>query len=127
MRGSDRSGKNAPSCGVVSGIDPRSGRRFVNQVFLGFTGGAGAPTTDGWLTIAHVGNAGLCFIDAVEIEPAIIEASRWFDDVSGRPLDDPRVRLLLDDARSSGLIAGAIQRAGLSGVDVALPRAEQKR
>jgi polar amino acid transport system substrate-binding protein len=34
---------------------------------------------------------------------------------------------MLDDARSSGLIAGAIQRAGLSGVDVALPRAEQKR
>ena len=39
-------------------------------------------------------------IDAVEIEPAIVEASRWFDDVSGRPLDDPRVRLVLDDARS---------------------------
>jgi polar amino acid transport system substrate-binding protein len=37
------------------------------------------------------------------------------------------VDALLDDARSSGLIAGAIQRAGLSGVDVALPRAEQKR
>ena len=39
-------------------------------------------------------------IDAVEIEPAIVEASRWFDDVSGSPLDDPRVRLVLDDARS---------------------------
>lgn len=37
------------------------------------------------------------------------------------------VDAMLDDARSSGLIAGAIQRAGLSGVDVALPRAEQKR
>ena len=37
------------------------------------------------------------------------------------------VDAVLDDARSSGLIAGAIQRAGLSGVDVALPRAEQKR
>jgi len=39
-------------------------------------------------------------IDAVEIEPAIVEASRWFDDVSGSPLDDPRVRMVLDDARS---------------------------
>jgi spermidine synthase len=39
-------------------------------------------------------------IDAVEIEPAIIEASRWFDDVSGKPLEDPRVHLVLDDARS---------------------------
>ena len=34
---------------------------------------------------------------------------------------------LIDDARTSGLIAGSIKRAGLSGVDVALPRAEQKR
>ena len=37
------------------------------------------------------------------------------------------VDAFLDEARSSGLIAGSIQRAGLSGVDVALPRAEQKR
>jgi polar amino acid transport system substrate-binding protein len=37
------------------------------------------------------------------------------------------VDALIDDARSSGLIAGAIHRAGLSGVDVAPPRTEQKR
>ncbi|HEY8516192.1 MAG TPA: fused MFS/spermidine synthase [Candidatus Binatia bacterium] len=39
-------------------------------------------------------------IDAVEIEPAIVEASRFFDRVSGSPLDDPRVHVVLDDARS---------------------------
>jgi spermidine synthase len=39
-------------------------------------------------------------IDAVEIEPAIVEASRFFDRESGRPLDDPRTRMILDDARS---------------------------
>lgn len=33
----------------------------------------------------------------------------------------------LDEARSSGLIAGSIARAGLSGVDVAPPRAAQRR
>lgn len=32
----------------------------------------------------------------------------------------------LDEARSSGLIAGSIERAGLSGVDVAPPRATQR-
>jgi polar amino acid transport system substrate-binding protein len=37
------------------------------------------------------------------------------------------VDAVIDDARSSGLIAGAIQRAGLSGVDVALPQSQQKR
>jgi spermidine synthase len=39
-------------------------------------------------------------IDAVEIEPAIVEASRFFDAQSGRPLEDPRMRLVLDDART---------------------------
>jgi len=34
---------------------------------------------------------------------------------------------VLDEARTSGLIAGAIERADLSGVDVAPPRDQQKR
>lgn len=34
-----------------------------------------------------------------EIEPAVIEASRYFDRVNHQPLEDPRVRLVLDDAR----------------------------
>ncbi|MEW6271791.1 MAG: tetratricopeptide repeat protein, partial [Thermodesulfobacteriota bacterium] len=47
-----------------------------------------------------VRHAGVERVDAVEIEPAIVEASRFFDRESGRPLDDPRVELVLDDARS---------------------------
>jgi len=47
-----------------------------------------------------VRHAGVERVDAVEIEPAIVEASRFFDDESGSPLDEPRVRLVLDDARS---------------------------
>jgi polar amino acid transport system substrate-binding protein len=43
-----------------------------------------------------------------------------------KPLMDV-VEKLLDEARSSGLIAGAIARAGLAGVDVAPPRSAQKR
>jgi N-methylhydantoinase B len=57
-----------PAVGVISGIHPRTGEPFVNQVFLGFTGGAASSTTDAWLTIAHVGNAGLCNIDSVELD-----------------------------------------------------------
>src|SRR5579864_4474264 len=57
-----------PALGVISGIDPRTGRAFVNQLFLAFTGGAGAPRSDAWLTMAHVGNAGLCCIDSVEVD-----------------------------------------------------------
>lgn len=37
-------------------------------------------------------------VDCVEISPEVVEASRFFDDVSRRPLDDPRVRVYIDDA-----------------------------
>jgi len=43
-----------PSIGVISGIDPKTGHAFINQLFLGFTGGAGAPFADAWQTIGHV-------------------------------------------------------------------------
>jgi len=53
-------GANLPaSRGVFSGIDPRSGKAFVNQVFLGSSGGAGSPQADGWLHYSHAGNGGM--------------------------------------------------------------------
>jgi len=36
----------------------------------------------------------------LELEPAVIEASRYFDSFSGNILDDPRVTLVMDDARN---------------------------
>jgi N-methylhydantoinase B len=57
-----------PAVGVVSGVDPETNQPFVNQVFLGFSGGAAAPHADAWLSIAHVGNGGLCFHDSVELD-----------------------------------------------------------
>jgi N-methylhydantoinase B len=58
----------APGIGVVSGLDSRTSEPFVTQVFLALAGGAGAPRTDRWLTIGHVGNGGLVFIDSVELD-----------------------------------------------------------
>ena len=55
-----------PSCGVVSGV--HHGKPFVNEVYLGCTGGAGAPMADGWLTILHAGNAGMCYQDSIEVD-----------------------------------------------------------
>lgn len=57
-----------PAVGVISGRHPETDRPFVNQVFLGMTSGAAAPRCDAWLTIGHVGNAGLCFLDSVELD-----------------------------------------------------------
>lgn len=45
-------------------------------------------------------------LDVVELEPAIVRASHYFDHVNGRPLDDPRTRLLVDDARAVLLRGG---------------------
>lgn len=39
-------------------------------------------------------------VDVVEIEPAVLDASHYFDPWNHRPLEDPRVRTILDDGRS---------------------------
>jgi hypothetical protein len=39
-------------------------------------------------------------VDEFEIEPAVVEASGYFDEINGRPLDDPRLRFVMGDARS---------------------------
>jgi N-methylhydantoinase B len=74
-----------PSSGVVSGV--HDGEPFVNEVYLGCTGGAGTPTTDGWLTIMHVGNAGMCYQDSIEVDelrhPIFVHARRLMPDTEG--------------------------------------------
>ena len=39
-------------------------------------------------------------IEVIEIEPAVIEGSRFFHKVNGGIYDDPSIRIILDDARS---------------------------
>jgi len=39
-------------------------------------------------------------VTCVELEPAVIEASRHFEDVNNRPLEDPRLRLVSNDGRN---------------------------
>jgi len=39
-------------------------------------------------------------LDCIELEPAAVEASRFFEHVNHRPLNDPRLRLIIDDARA---------------------------
>lgn len=76
-----------PAAGVISGIDPRSGERFVNQVFLGFSGGAARAGTDAWITTAHVGNGGLCYQDSIELaelyQPIRVRVRRFVEDSEG--------------------------------------------
>ena len=58
-----------PGMGVISGTDPRrDDEPFVNQVHIGVSGGAGTPVSDGFLSIIHAGNAGMCRIDSIEVD-----------------------------------------------------------
>jgi N-methylhydantoinase B len=77
-----------PCTGVVSGVHPGSNRPFVNQIFLGLSGGAAAPAADAWQTICHVGNAGLCYVDSIELDelrqPIRIHERRFMTDREGK-------------------------------------------
>ena len=76
-----------PSVGVISGNKPESGEAFVNQIFLGFGGGAAAPSADAWVTIGHVGNAGLCYQDSTEVDeqvfPIFVKSRQFVADTGG--------------------------------------------
>jgi N-methylhydantoinase B len=76
------------SMAVISGVDPRhGGGRFVNQLILAVTGGAGAPHADGWLTILGIGAAGFLYRDSVEIDemkyPIVVHEQRIVPDSEG--------------------------------------------
>ena len=77
-----------PTCGVISGRNPRRGNElYVNQLILGVTGGAGAPEADAWMTIVHVGNAGMCRQDSIEVDelshPLHVSCRRLLADTEG--------------------------------------------
>jgi N-methylhydantoinase B len=76
-----------PAVGVVSGLDEAKGEPFVNQVFLGLTGGAGAPEADCWQSICHVGNGGLCYQDSIELDelrqPIYVKVRTFAPDTEG--------------------------------------------
>jgi N-methylhydantoinase B len=77
-----------PGIGVISGRDPRhDDAPFVNQVHLAISGGAGTPASDGFLSIIHAGNAGLCRVDVVEVDelhhPIIVTSRRLVPDTEG--------------------------------------------
>jgi thioredoxin-like negative regulator of GroEL len=46
-------------------------------------------------------------VDCLELEPAVVAGSRFFDAQSSAPLDDPRVRLVVNDARNDLLVRSA--------------------
>jgi spermidine synthase len=52
------------------------------------------------VTLGSVEQFPLKHVTCVELEPAVIEASHYFDDVNNRPLEDPRLKLIANDGRN---------------------------
>jgi N-methylhydantoinase B len=66
----------------ISGKDSRrDNATYVNMLTLGQTCGAGTPWSDGWLTIAHVGNGGQVMRDSTEIDELMYPIRIWVDRV----------------------------------------------
>jgi len=74
---------------VLLADDPRS------ALIIGYASG---------ITVGAVTQYPVEQVTAVEIEPAILEASRWFDPYNHRPLDNPRVRVSRNDGRNYLLV-----------------------
>ena len=78
------------------------------QVFLGEIGPLVAPRTEralmiGFATGVTVGSilqSPVGSVDCVEIEPAAVASGRFFDRVNNHPLDDLRLRIVIDDVRT---------------------------
>jgi N-methylhydantoinase B len=99
---------NPPAKGVLSGVDPRTGKRFINQLFLGSTGGPGTAQGDAWLTYSHVGNGAMAYIESIEMaelhHPILV-----------------RERALLPDSEGAGKHCGAPSlRISLEALDTSL-------
>ena len=65
--------------GVISGRVPfKNGHPYVNQVFIGYAGGAALDGHDGWLTYCGPANGGLINLNSIEVDesmyPIIIES-----------------------------------------------------
>ncbi len=130
-----REGINAS---VILGTDPRGKDLWLRvggkvdastldmetQVLLGLLPAALADSGARALVIGHgsgvttasvlAGGAGAT--EVVELEPGVIDASRWFHSKGEDPLDDPRTTLVMGDARTH-----LLHSAGLYGLIVSEP------
>ncbi|MBI4545629.1 MAG: fused MFS/spermidine synthase [Gemmatimonadetes bacterium] len=94
-------------------VDASTAEDMATQVLSGHLPLMLAPRRErvlviGWGSGVTVGSAALYpvrSLSAIEIEPAVVEGSRAFEHMNHRPLDDPRLRLVTDDARNYLLAA----------------------
>jgi spermidine synthase len=52
------------------------------------------------LTVGSVLTHPVKHVDCLELEDAVVKGSRFFEDYNGRPLSDPRTKIIVNDARN---------------------------
>lgn len=62
-----------------------------NSLIIGFASG---------VSVGSMLQSPIESVDCVELEPATVSGSRYFEHVNNRPLEDKRMRLIIDDART---------------------------
>jgi spermidine synthase len=62
-----------------------------NSLVIGFASG---------VSVGSMLQSPMEVVDCVELEPATVAGSRFFEHVNNRPLEDKRLRLIIDDART---------------------------
>jgi spermidine synthase len=65
--------------------------RIENVLMIGFATG---------VSVGSVLQSSAGSVECIEIEPAAVTSSRYFEHVNNRPLNDPRLRVIVDDART---------------------------
>jgi spermidine synthase len=65
--------------------------RIDNGLIIGFATG---------VTVGSMLQSPIQSVTCLELEPGTINGSRFFEHVNNRPLEDPRTRLIIDDART---------------------------
>lgn len=84
-------GADLPTQVLIGGLPLLARSQTDNVLVIGLGSG---------VTLGTIERFPIKQLTCVELEPAVIEASHFFDDVNNRPLEDPRLRLIANDGRN---------------------------
>ena len=103
-----------PSLGVISGTSEKTKGAYVNQIFLGWGGGAASAQADAWLSIGHLGNAGMSYQDSIELDemrfPLTVRGRHFITDSGGPRPHARRRRRLLRVRADRGRLGGRLRQ-----------------
>ena len=104
-----RRGNNYVGLRTNGKVDASNGEDMTTQLLLAYLPGLHHPSPESILVIGYGSgvSAGAATVlpevqrvDCVEIEPAVVGAGHWFEDVNRRSYDHPKVNVIYGDARN---------------------------